>query len=107
MFSLTRPATGPGEVSSGPRWVALLGLLGRTTLLDRYGTTDPAPLGAPAENIAQEIEAGRVRIALGKARVIEGEHNERSCLDPLARSGSAGACDEGLLVQGASADRSC
>ncbi len=35
---------------------------------DRYGITGPAPLGAPAENEAQRIDAARARRSLTQAR---------------------------------------
>ena len=35
---------------------------------DRYGITDPTPLGAPAENDAQKIDAARAKAALDRAR---------------------------------------
>jgi hypothetical protein len=34
----------------------------------RYAITAPAPLGAPAENEAQKIDAARARAALDRAR---------------------------------------
>lgn len=35
---------------------------------DRYGITDPTPLGSPAENDTQKIDAARARAALDRAR---------------------------------------
>ncbi len=41
-----------------------------TAYRDRYGITDTSPLGAPAENDAQKIDAARARAALDRARTL-------------------------------------
>lgn len=58
---------------------------------DRYGITDPAPLGAPAESDAQKIDAARARAALDRAReLVRGpKHDDRvrgTGRDPVGRS---------------------
>lgn len=57
---------------------------------DRYGIADPAPLGAPAENDAQKIEAARARAALDRARdLVRGpgeEPQRRHGREPVRRS---------------------
>jgi conjugative relaxase-like TrwC/TraI family protein len=40
---------------------------------DRYDITDATPLGAPAENDAQKIDAARAHAALERARMLEAE----------------------------------
>ena len=35
---------------------------------DRHGVTDTAPLGAPADDVVQKIDAARARVALDQAR---------------------------------------
>ena len=72
-----------GALQDGETWTVALGpepkddkaaaiwrRLGRTVAAyrDRYGITDPAPLGAPAENDAQKTDAAHARAALDRAR---------------------------------------
>lgn len=66
-------------------------LLTITAYRDRYGITDPAPLGAPAESVAQKIDAARARAALDRAReLVRGPKRDdrvrRTGRDPVGRS---------------------
>lgn len=58
--------TPPKDAKTAATWRRL----GRTVAAyrDRYGITDPTPLGAPAEDDAQKIDAARARTALDRAR---------------------------------------
>ncbi|MGC0142660.1 MobF family relaxase [Pseudactinotalea sp. Z1732] len=57
---------------------------------DRYGITDPTPLGAPAENDAQKIDAARASAALDRARDLARgpgeEPQRRPGQEPVRRS---------------------
>jgi hypothetical protein len=72
-----------GRVLDGESWTTALGTPPKdertaatwrrhartvATYRDRYSITGPAPLGAPAESTAQEIDAARARTALDRAR---------------------------------------
>jgi hypothetical protein len=56
----------PKEAKTAAAWLRL----GRTIAAyrERYGITDPTPLGSPAENDTQKIDAARARAALDRAR---------------------------------------
>jgi len=58
--------TPPKDAKTAATWRRLA----RTVAVyrDRYGITDPTPLGAPAENDAQKIDAARAKAALDRAR---------------------------------------
>ena len=57
---------------------------------DRYGITDPTPLGTPAENDAEKIDAARAKAALDRARSLArgaGEEPQRRPeREPVRRS---------------------
>jgi len=53
---------------------------------DRYGITDTAPLGAPAESDVQKIDAARARVALDRARRLA--NAERASQKPIRRNGA-------------------
>lgn len=55
---------------------------------DRYGITSPVPLGAPAQNDAQKIDAARAGAALDRARSLAESH--RRDHEPGLRSALAG-----------------
>ena len=71
----------PKEAKTAAAWLRL----GRTVAAyrDRYGITDPTPLGAPAEDDAQKIDAARARAALDRARDLARGRGE----DPQRRPG--------------------
>ncbi len=66
--------------------------LGRTVAAyrDRYGITNPTPLGTPAENDVQKIDAARAHAALDRARELargpREEPQRRSGREPVRRS---------------------
>ena len=53
---------------------------------DRYGITEPGPLGAPPEHDTQKIDAARARAALERARSLA--NAERQPQEPASRTGS-------------------
>ena len=71
----------PKEAKTAAAWLRL----GRTVAAyrDRYGITDPTPLGAPAEDDAQKIDVARARAALDRARDLARGRGE----DPQRRPG--------------------
>lgn len=78
----------PKEAKTAAAWLRL----GRTVAAyrDRYGITDPTPLGAPAEDDAQKIDATRARAALDRARDLARgpgeEPQRRPGQEPVRRS---------------------
>lgn len=78
----------PKDAKTAAAWLRL----GRTIAAyrDRYGITDPTPLGAPAEDDAQKIDAARARAALDRARDLARgpgeEPQRRPGQEPVRRS---------------------
>ncbi|MDJ1115099.1 MobF family relaxase [Microbacterium dauci] len=71
--ALTEKQTWTKELGAPPKDAkpaAIWRRLARTVAAyrDRYGITDPTPLGTPAENDAEKIDAARAKAALDRAR---------------------------------------
>ena len=58
--------TPPKDVKTAASWQRLARTV--AAYRDRYGITDNTPLGTPAENDAQKVDAARARAALDRAR---------------------------------------
>lgn len=56
------------------------------TYRDRCSITDPTPLGAPAENDTQKIDAARARAALDRARNLAS--TDQQTQEPIRRPGT-------------------
>ncbi|TAM71717.1 MAG: conjugal transfer protein [Microbacteriaceae bacterium] len=78
----------PEEAKTSAAWQRLARTI--AAYRDRYGITDPTPLGAPAENDAQKIDAERARAALDRARYLARgpgeEPPQRPGREPVRRS---------------------
>ncbi|SBN96596.1 Hypothetical protein PFR_JS12-1_2213 [Propionibacterium freudenreichii] len=74
----------PKDVRAAATWRQYL--LTVAAYRDRYGIVDQAPLGAPAEDDTQKIEAARARVALDRARDL-GRREQRG-QERVQRTGS-------------------
>ncbi|WP_308468924.1 MobF family relaxase [Rathayibacter soli] len=86
---------GLGETPSDPRkaraWRVQVRII--AAYRDRYTITTDSPLGAPAENVAQRIDAARARAAIDRARQLSS-----SVDNATSRASRAGAARSGLRL---------
>jgi hypothetical protein len=80
--------TPPKDAKTAAAWQRLARTI--AAYRDRYGITDATPLGAPAEDDAQKVNAARARAALDRARDLARRAGEepqrRRGREPLRRS---------------------